>query len=500
MTLEATVFFSLAERLTNQLNNLQVLKLTISGNPGKYAGNLHLFESAKSLRHLELISPMTLLINFPVSQVVSYKERSLADIKVKHMLQYGPKLKRLVHVSRTPVSNPYFLDPWIDNPRQLTSLDLRAYNVDASYTRSVDHEWSDKIVDWTPHHHFAIPSISLPHLRDIRIRDPDRNLIPSLVHLIQNSSSGPSLTITKLALCGLRCQDGQLYKLLTLTPNLTHLEYNDISTIDTILLSTKPFQVPLLQTLIIHNASSVRDFRDFVCNRNAQDSLCQPLNVVRLLYQNPDEAYRQLTQVNFGLYSTSPVLQSNILRLKALTDSYSQGAKKRSTRKESQSIFRRMLSTPQQDDNLEAFEALAELEAVVISDPFTIKLDYIHALNSFSLLRLDNGSESSGPTVSQRVQTLLDRWIAAFQLQQLLPSLAHPNSSMPRWIMIGAHCISLDGLYAYNYPSPVGEVWAKLKDVPPTEHDILYGHYRCPTMEEIFWVHKDCSYDPRLVF
>ncbi|PPR02182.1 hypothetical protein CVT24_011370 [Panaeolus cyanescens] len=388
LSLDPSVFAELHQRLTNQLDNLLILKLTISGTLGAYAGSLNAFESAKSLQLIELISPMKILIKLPINQLVSYKEHSLGSgIMVGHVLQHAPNLKCLEHTAHTRIAHPYYLSQWSEKPKALKALSLMTYNMGDQYSRYVDYEWTeDGPLQRDPD--FFIPCFRLPNVEEIRIRDPDRNAIPGLIHLLKFSSpcGGSFLSLTKLVICGLRYHPLQLHKLLTLTPNLTYLEYNDIVNqyMEFLgILSQKPLAVNRLDTLIIHNAHKASSVQDFVVSRweAFSASECERLVTVKLLYRDPQNALRMGAGLGLPPIDRGD-LDVLVQSLEGLTGRFIKLTKKKSGSLEVSSFFRRSATISAQEEERKAQEVLVQLMNI---SPLNVKLTYIHTLHSFSL-------------------------------------------------------------------------------------------------------------------
>ncbi|KAF9049097.1 hypothetical protein BJ165DRAFT_1526476 [Panaeolus papilionaceus] len=466
-------------RLINGVNNLRSLTLDIPGKAGDYGGYLYVFDSAKQLQYVEVTTPMTMLLKLPVNRLLSYKECSLGGVNVPHVLQYGAVLKELAFTIHRPAFTPFELDVGSDVPKALQSLDLRTYNFDEATTGwmgSINSKVTDHDVDLNGSSVRCI----LPYLRSIRLRDPYRNVTVGLHRTITVSCAGPSSRLTRIALCGSRAYAGDLADLLHLTPNLRYLEYRHISRVDLVSMipdGTSKVRAPKLETLVIHDAGVgiVSALQDLVAARRSPSFEGEMLRRVRLLYGGTKGKEAIERALGASPASENGELEASILRLLGII-------KNLEAPKDGWSFFQRILpSSLRRGETQSIVGVLHDLEAVPLSDPGALELTHIHTLNNFSLIYRNTilpGSED----LSSRIEVLLRRWISAFQLHQLV---YNHNAPKPRWISVNPHCISL------AYASPY--ICTEDRQNIPSEYDILYGFYRPPMREEVFWVHEDCS-------
>ncbi|PPR04432.1 hypothetical protein CVT24_013252 [Panaeolus cyanescens] len=118
-----------------------------------------------------------------------------------------------------------------------------------------------------------------------------------------------------------------------------------------------------------------------------------------------------------------------------------------------------------------------DLEALDCPSPEHMPLQLIHYLHHFTLLDADfiPGERRVVYELLQRARALRDRFILIYQLRSVRGY---------GWVAPGSHCL----LFDYR-----GEnvIWDP-DDERISEYELLYGRYRAPTREEVFWPYEDC--------
>ncbi|PPR02180.1 hypothetical protein CVT24_011368 [Panaeolus cyanescens] len=389
LSIDPSTFTTLTGLLINRLHELRRLRLEVVGQPNKYAGYLYVFESAKCLRYVELRTKMKILIKFPVGQLVECKEVSHDEGKI---LQRGARMLRKLDLTiHTPAFTPFTLDQGFDTPRILESLDVKMYDIVTSGSDLSKHVRSSgtsirKAAEDCIDFYEAADDLSitirsnLPRLRQLRIRDPYRNVYTGIQQLITISAPntpGTSSTLTRLALCGTRPNPSEVCRLLSLTPNLLYLECGDIPNIDLFLLNEdKPLPVPKLEEIVIHDAALENLFGldKFVASRMKLSR--RTLRSVRLLYSNPQHRERAESRLSISTPDHDPTLETIIERL----ENQIYAAKGNTNRGDGiVSNVRRLIapSSNRDDDSSDhhAFNTLlTSLDSLKLENPFVIKV------------------------------------------------------------------------------------------------------------------------------
>ncbi|KAF8153189.1 hypothetical protein B0H34DRAFT_722586 [Crassisporium funariophilum] len=194
-------------RIKGRIRRLRTLSLTlhVSVDPEDLSIDdpedlvIDLFEEAPQLRQVSVVGLYTNHVALPWSQLTQYEEGTVNRGALNQVLMHAVDLKTL----EIEAQASYYATVAVTTLPHLVSLSLKLWAIDA-----------DQIID----------SLTLPAVRHIKIGPYHENLVPHLTALITRSPEPCLLQKLTYRTATSVSQDGELAKLLQLTPGLVELD------------------------------------------------------------------------------------------------------------------------------------------------------------------------------------------------------------------------------------------------------------------------------------
>ncbi|KAF8149417.1 hypothetical protein B0H34DRAFT_733683 [Crassisporium funariophilum] len=238
-------------KIKGRIPRLRALSLTLHNRLWGFHGVIDLFEEAPQLRQVSVVRLYTDEVALPWSQLTQYEESTNNGGALNQVLMHAVDLRTL----EITAQRSYYATVAMTTFPHLVSLSLKLGTVDA-----------DEILD----------NLTLPAVRHIRIGPYHENLAPHLTALITRSPDPCLLQKLAYRTATQFSQDGDLAKLLQLTPGLVELDIAMPSQVDLCDLVMwrlgGPCIVPLLEVLLIHSSieeitGKERSLRDIALSR-----------------------------------------------------------------------------------------------------------------------------------------------------------------------------------------------------------------------------------------
>ncbi|PPR03143.1 hypothetical protein CVT24_012762 [Panaeolus cyanescens] len=432
------------KRFSRIFPKLTTLKLRIPYHFSASECQLAIFMDANALIDVEIETEIHIRIPFPLLNIERYKECSLDPLRFVYGLQSASKLADLSYTIRNP-----------------TLIALSGLTRPTIHLKSMLH-FEYVIYNGPANHVDFLRDLIFPNLQSLRIREEHEGIVDEIYDFFAASAriNGSTVmeSLTRLSIHSVPLIAGQLTRLLSRTPHLTYLECDDIPLYDLDRLrSPSPLHqawalVSCLSILIIHDATNIRDIEELAVSRST---------TVKLMFRDPVQRDR----VALFLGSMSPPSKQVsycLQELEHVIHAYS----------------------PSNDSELDASpesmiqracNLMDDLDRLSFSSPQGMQLPLIHALNEFILLPSSVlALHSSAEEIRSHARSILTRFITLYQLRLPAPY---------EWVPLGRHCLLFD------------KQDAKIEWKPnhPTDYEILYGKYKAPTREEMFWSYEDCG-------
>ncbi|KAF9044064.1 hypothetical protein BJ165DRAFT_1479121 [Panaeolus papilionaceus] len=439
-------------------DNLQTVKLFIPYHIDTVDTQLFFLADADQLIDIEIEAAVHVRLNVPLTKLKRYKEHCLDPVIFLYSLQNAQSLEELDYTIREPTVDALL---GVTRPR----LSIRSMK-----------RFEFKIYGPTDHINF-LSDLNFPLLEVLRIREEDIRLVDELCFFFRNSSNGSMSFLQRLSFYSTQLLEGEIVRILDCLPSLHYLECGDIPSTDVHVLrersmiSTSPWKhAAKLTSLVIHDASSAHALQQLAIERlymylHASSSCSQPLTV-KLLYRDPKR--RQCIGICLGAIPPShhdSVVSSLMSELEKIINScsppwYKMGS--RDIRTTNETSVRNVVD---------------DLDSLCHLSPDHMPLQLVHSLHQFTLLdpALVPGETKGVHQLLKKASDTLDRLIVTYQLR--------PRRDYG-WVAPGAHCL------VFDYRLKISDSEWNADDL--SEYELLYGRYRAPSREEVFWPYEDC--------
>lgn len=290
LTCHTRLHASVHSQIPSKFPHLRTLKLHIPDHIAADQCRLDLFQNAETvLTSVEIESSIDIHVPFARKNLQRYKEHGMKPLRSVHSMMGSPRLEELSYT----ICNPSMLAEVTNHKYRSDTLKRFEFNV---YNGPAPH------VDF-------LRNIRFPNLESLRVRAEYEDLIVRIGLLLWRSATGSYsqpgalLSLTHLAFHCTPISERRLVRILAYAPNLRSLECDEISNKDVNILSSRPAHkassclVPLLDTLILHDATNIRVIEELALSR---------LNlIVKLLFRDPIQAHR--LAVYCGAHIPSPL-------------------------------------------------------------------------------------------------------------------------------------------------------------------------------------------------